>query len=359
MVQKPRLLALVTEALGGEGGIAQYNRDLLAALSADWSVSALVRLSPRPLSEAPFEQYGPHFSRVSFIAEALRLARRLRPSVILNGHIYLTPLSLTIARLFRAKLVTQLHGTEIWVDPGRIRRSTASSSDLVLAVSNHTLDEARKFLRIRESAVLSNTFRPVFQPGDRSAARDRFAPGRPHVVLTVGRLDDRMGYKGHDRVIRALAKWQQPDWLYLVAGSGPDQERLQSIAKREGVADRVRFLGYVPDSELPDLYRSADVFALPSTGEGFGIVYLEAMACGTTAIGLNVGGAASVLQSNGLGVATEPAEFEKTLIALMEQPPLRASSRRELATQVSRLYGPEVFRSKARSIFKRYSISDS
>src|SRR5690606_18991980 len=113
------------------------------------------------------------------------------------------------------------------------------------------------------------------------------------VIVSVGRLDRRERYKGQDRVIAALPELAAAglDPLYLVAGSGDDQPRLEALAAAGGVAHRTRFLGKVPAADLPDLYRAADVFALPSTGEGFGIVFLEAMACGAPAVGLAAGGA--------------------------------------------------------------------
>ena len=113
-------------------------------------------------------------------------------------------------------------------------------------------------------------------------------------ILTVGRIDPKNnGYKGHDRIIRALPNLRRQDRavVYLIAGEGDDRARLERLASELGVEDRVRFLGKVPFEDLPDAYRAADLFALPSTGEGFGIVYIEAMACGTPAIGLSMGGA--------------------------------------------------------------------
>ncbi|MEM6532621.1 MAG: glycosyltransferase family 4 protein [Myxococcota bacterium] len=348
----PKLLALVTEALGGEGGIAQYNRDLLGALSQDWSVAALVRLSAHSADKEAYHQYGPIPSRLHYSLRAIELAVRFRPSVVFNGHIYLTPLSLLVARLVGAKLVTQFHGTEVWQNPGWLRNATASHSDRVLAVSNHSLEQAEAWIKFKETAVLGNTFRSMFEPGDRGAARLRYAPESRYVVLTVGRLDSRGGYKGHDRVIEALSKWSEPNWLYLVAGKGPDRPRLEDIARRARVHDKVRFLGYVEDAELPSLYQAADLFALPSSGEGFGIVYLEAMACGTDAIGLKIGGATSVLAESRLGLASEPEEFEQDMLRRLELARSRTPTERSAyALEVKSMFGRQAFANRAREVF--------
>jgi phosphatidylinositol alpha-1,6-mannosyltransferase len=161
-----------------------------------------------------------------------------------------------------------------------------------------------------------------FTPGDRAAARAHFDLNGQPVILSVGRLDRREAYKGQDRVIAALpelnAKGPKP--LYLIAGEGDDRPRLQTLAVQIGVADQVRFLGEVAEQALPDLYRAADVFALPSTGEGFGIVYLEAMACGTPAIGLDVGGAPDALGDGRLGVMVPESGLNAALSDLIAKP---------------------------------------
>jgi phosphatidylinositol alpha-1,6-mannosyltransferase len=152
--------------------------------------------------------------------------------------------------------------------------------------------------------VLNNTVQSRFTPGDRLAARTKFGLGDEFVLLTVGRLDARERYKGHDRVIAALPLLHHREGrqiVYHIAGDGDDRVRLEAAAKTAGVAERVRFLGQVPAADLPDLYRSADLFVLPSHGEGFGIAFLEATASGTPALGLAAGGAPDALGDGALG----------------------------------------------------------
>ncbi len=171
------------------------------------------------------------------------------------------------------------------------------------------------------SVVLHNTVGDQFRPGDKHAARTKFGLGGEFVILTVGRLDPRrQGYKGHDRIISQLSALETGDGrkpLYLIAGDGSDRNRLESLTNELGVRERVRFLGAVADKDLPDLYRAADLFALPSTGEGFGIVFLEAMACGTPAIGLKVGGAVDALVQGELGPCVPEENFPLALQKLV------------------------------------------
>ena len=123
------------------------------------------------------------------------------------------------------------------------------------------------------------------------------------MLLTVGRMDARERYKGHDRVIEALPQLVAAghDVIYVVVGEGDDVDRLKVSAVEAGVADRVRFIGAVGRETLVDAYRMADLFVMPSTGEGFGIAFLEAMACGTPALGLAIAGAADALADGELG----------------------------------------------------------
>ena len=105
---------------------------------------------------------------------------------------------------------------------------------------------------------------------------------------------------------------------YLIAGEGKDLDRLERLARECDVVEHVRFLGKVPPEDLPDLYRAADLFALPSTGEGFGIAYLEAMACGTPAIGLSLGGVPDALGDGKLGTCVSPEDFPQAFIEALQ-----------------------------------------
>jgi phosphatidyl-myo-inositol dimannoside synthase len=123
------------------------------------------------------------------------------------------------------------------------------------------------------------------------------------VILTVARV---VAHKGHGLVFRALAAMsdcRHAEFLYLVAGRGRDVPVLQQEAASLGLDRVVRWLGYVPEADLPDLHRSADLFALCTREEpdepdveGFGLVFLEAQACGIPVVGTCTGGIADAVQ---------------------------------------------------------------
>lgn len=320
-----RVLALVTDAFGGYGGIAQYNRDFLTALARAPFIRDIqvVPRSGRPLDvPAKIRQQRAHSSRFGYIAAAIATARRLRPDAIVCGHLYHGPLAAALARSLDVPLVSQLYGTEVWTDLPRRHRAPLEASKLVVTVSRDTRERILQQIDLapEKVVVLNTTVGDNYMPGDVASERQKWLLGDEFTVLTVARLDTRDGYKGHDLVIEQVASLAREGVKirYLIAGVGDDRPRLEQFAERSGVAEQVRFLGMVAREDLPGLYRAADLFALPSKGEGFGIVFVEAVASGTPAIGLAIGGAPDAFADGELGCCVSEHEFPtafRTLVA--------------------------------------------
>jgi glycosyltransferase involved in cell wall biosynthesis len=128
------------------------------------------------------------------------------------------------------------------------------------------------------------------------------------IILTVCRLAGAERYKGYDQMIRALPHILRhvPDARYLLVGSGPDRSRAERLAVELNVQHAVVFAGLVPDEELSDYYNLCDLFAMPSKAEGFGIVYLEALACGKPVLAGNKDGSRDALADGELGLLVDP-----------------------------------------------------
>jgi len=126
--------------------------------------------------------------------------------------------------------------------------------------------------------------------------------------MTLGRLSSEEQYKGHDEILEVLSDLADeiPDVSYLVCGDGDDRPRLERKAEQLGVADRTVFAGYVPEEEKEDHYRLADAFVMPGRGEGFGIVYLEAMACGVPVVASSADASREAVHDGQLGVVVDP-----------------------------------------------------
>ena len=358
MKPSPAMLALVPDAFGGRGGIAQYTRDFLGALADAGAVSSIAVL-PRhaPDRTAPperIEQMLARPGRIAYSVAALRTALSRPIDVVFCGHLFMAPLAALIARLKGAKLIVQTHGIEAWPRPSRLQRAALEAADLVLCVSRHTRAVVLSWAAIAPERVLvvANTVRDAFTPGDGSTTRAALGVENKRVLLTVGRMDSRQRYKGQDRVIAAIPSIvaQGHDVEYLVVGEGDDRARLEALARDVGVSERVRFLGAAEFRVLTELYRMADLFVMPSTGEGFGIAFLEAMASGTPVLGLDVAGTRDALADGQLGTVVSEAEFPVAIARLLANPKPDPVA---LAAAARARFGRETFAAGVRNALNR------
>lgn len=323
------ILFLATDAYGGHGGIAYYNRCLAEALVEIPSVEQ-VTLLPRVVKESPAGIP----AKVSFKAEAagskgcyLRAlaAHWLKPcDLVICGHINLLPLATAFSIARRVPLVLQVHGIDVWQAPKALRQACLRRLSVVWSVSNYTRERMNTWAKLPLSlySVIPNTIH---------LERYGMAPKRPDmlqryglqgkkVILTLARLDSRERYKGIDEILEVLPDLlqQEPTLCYLIAGDGDDKARLIAKAESLGVADRVVFAGYLPEADKADLLRLADVFAMPGRGEGFGIVYLEAMACGIPVVGSLLDGSRDALRNGELGELVNPDHPESLKAGLLK-----------------------------------------
>jgi phosphatidylinositol alpha-1,6-mannosyltransferase len=223
------------------------------------------------------------------------------------------------------RIVCAAHGRELLFNPASdipllgsaydmLRRLVLRGADIFTPVSRYTagLLEELGVPDDRITIVPNGTDPDRFQPVDTSVLRHELdLEGQP-ILLTVGRLVPR---KGVDTTLRALPGLLEtvPDAMYLVVGTGPDRERLDRLAVDIGVRDHVRFAGQVPFAHLPAYYSLADAFVMPSREarpdvEGFGLVFLEAGACGTPVVGARAGGIPDAVQDGTTGLLVPPAD---------------------------------------------------
>ena len=353
-----RILALVTDAFGGSGGIARYNRDLFSALAESGMATSVVvipRLAAHS-THAPvgIHQWSPRPGRAAYALAALYAALSEPVDVVFCGHLFMAPLAMLIARLRRAKLIMQMHGVEIQQPQSRLCRFAVEAADIILCVSRNTRAAVLSWAAIAPERVLvlPNTVDEAFAPGDGAALRAELKLARKQVLLTVGRMDSRERYKGHDRVIAALPYLvaRGLDVAYVVVGEGDDRERLEALANETGVGERVIWAGAVPAQRLIEFYRMADLFVMPSTREGFGIVFLEAMASGTPALGLASAGARDAFADGELGAAVLEADFAASMLQLLTA---AKPDRYVLADAVRARFGRQVFAANVHAAMAR------
>jgi glycosyltransferase involved in cell wall biosynthesis len=358
MIHALTMLALVPDAFGGRGGIAQYSRDFLSALveiGAASSILVLPRYAPDPVvPPSGINQATPRASRFSYSVTALCAGLWHRVDVVFCGHLYMAPLAALIARLKRAKLIIQTHGIEAWTRPSRLCQAAVDAADLVLCPSRYTRSRILGWSAVTPERilVLPSTVDERFSPGNGSAVREAWGLQGRRVLLTVGRMDAHERYKGHDRVIAAIPHLvgRGHDVVYVVIGEGDDQPRLAALANESGVGNRVRFMGAVGRQTVIDAYRAADLFLMPSTGEGFGIAFLEAMASGTPALGLAAGGACDALADGELGMAVAEDDL---LVAIERALGDARSDPKGLASATRSRFGRKPFAASVRRVMDR------
>jgi phosphatidyl-myo-inositol dimannoside synthase len=271
---------------------------------------------------AKVRQLAPSANKAIWSCRALSCVAKESFDAVFCGHLNAVPLAHAAARLARANLWVQVHGIEAWQPRGRIHRSAINGAKLVTSVSRFTRHKFLSWAKLPPHCVriLPNTVASsYFQREKRRDLVEKHGLDGKRVILTAGRLCLSERYKGHDRIMRALPEVidQVPHAMYLIVGAGDDRQRLEQLAEEIGLTRRVVFAGHVPAGELSDYYALADVFAMPSTGEGFGIVFLEAAACGLPIIGGNADGSVDALGDGQMGCLVDPESREQVAAALI------------------------------------------
>jgi phosphatidylinositol alpha-1,6-mannosyltransferase len=209
-------------------------------------------------------------------------------------------------------LVLLAHGAELlptvncWRRPfwNALQRLVLENANLVIANSEYTQRLVSALAPRAQVETIPLAVDPDrFVPGDREAAKSKFGVAGKRVLCTVSRIHR---YKAHDTVLRAIASLaaeEREQLVYLVAGTGPYERELRKYAVELGIESHVRWLGFVSEEELPQVYLASDLFVLCTRDapgersvEGFGLVFLEAQSCGTPVVGTRAGGIPAAIQ---------------------------------------------------------------
>jgi glycosyltransferase involved in cell wall biosynthesis len=247
-------------------------------------------------------------------------------------------------------VVAWLHGREVWGGQGAAYAECLKRADRLVAVSRYTADSVTKLLGAKYNPEV------IYNPVD----TDYFRATQPggivrHSILTVGRLGADTEHKGYDMLLKALAILQQrcPELplTLRIAGGGSRLPALQSLAAQLGVADRVEFTGPISRSQLAHHYASCDLFAFPSKvmekggeyiGEGFGVVNIEAAACGRPVLTSTHGGCPETIIPDVTGILVDPMR-EEAIADGIESMFRRAPSERDQMGQRGRRFVEETF----------------
>lgn len=255
---------------------------------------------------------------------------------IVFDHLNLARVQRVVPRPFRRPYAVLLYGVEAWSPLSPKLKRVVREARVRIAISNYTarrVAEAHPDIGPIEICHLSllptesrvhdspNGLPGTFGHPDRSLL-ERIGP---NAVIIVGRMFSTERYKGHDCLIEAWpsVKAQVPDAQLVIVGRGDDAERLKEKARCTGLGDSILFTGQVDENTLLAIYQHAAVFAMPSRGEGFGLVYLEAMHHRLPCIGSSHDAAAEVIEHGVTGWLvdqSDPPSVVHAIAGLLEDP---------------------------------------
>jgi lipopolysaccharide transport system permease protein len=367
-----KILFLVSDIIRTKGGIQVFNRYLLDALvDAGHSLSVVsindteslkyANCSFFPMARLRF------FRKFRFILCALRQTLGFKPELILCGHINFSFLCSALSAIFKIPYLTLAHGIEAW-QPRGFKKLGLKKSLRIISVSRFTKEKIEKRLPAypkENILILADTFDPEkfsIQPKPKYLMhRFNIAP-EDRVLLTVARLSKAEQYKGYDSVIAVCKDIVKdvPNLKYIIVGSGDDEARVKKLIRDFALEDRVILAGSVPYQEIQDYYNLADIFIMPSRGEGFGIAFIEALACGKPVIAGNLDATPEALLGGSLGILVDPGNFGEIKAAVLGL--LKKEARKELydsaylRQNIVDAYGIAKFKKLVKVIFSQSTL---
>jgi phosphatidyl-myo-inositol dimannoside synthase len=371
------LIGLFSE-LESAGGIQRAGRHL-AAVMTEFAAGRgmecrLLSLNDSPelhrmsVAEREFVFTGSQRAKGRFTATAMRAARRRAKSktdsrtLVVAAHPFLAPV-VQAMRLAapRMKSIVIAHGIEVWEPLSTLRRRALGRANLILTPTQDTADHIatqQHFPRDRIRVLpwaLDPDFEALAAATSQAALPANFPAGR--IILTVGRWQANERYKGMDTLISALPRLLH-EWtdLQLVAvGEGDDQGWLEQLAEQCGVRRHVHFFSGLSYPALAACYSACEIFALPSRGEGFGLVYLEAMARGKPVIGGAHGGAPEVIDDGRTGYLVhhgDAPQLATSIETLLADPELTREMGKRGRERVNRDFKFSVFAKSFKKILR-------
>ncbi|MDC3009383.1 glycosyltransferase family 4 protein [Synechococcus sp. AH-736-G20] len=311
---------LIPELFATDGGIQRYSLTLIRALRVirpSTSLRVFIQNDfPHhvPSSGWPGIAWFPaQCSRKRLLQSLVLSAFQRRPQLLLSTHPNFAPIQYLHHIFTGSPSWCSAHGIEVWQLQHGLKRLALAHLQRLLPVSRFTASQLQ--LQLGDACpplgLLFNSFdqRRFFpdRPPIELLQRYNLRIGQP-VIFTLSRLSKDDSYKNIDKLIEAMPELlaEFPDLILIIAGAGNDQSRLKCLTKQLGLSRHVNFVGRISEGELPDHHRLASVFALPSTGEGFGIVFLEALGCGKPVLAGNCDGSADPLADGRFGLLVDP-----------------------------------------------------
>lgn len=317
-----KVLLLTTE-VNGTGGIQYVGRLFARAvqdgMGADGEVTLVTLKDRDPLGLADLSGcrvFAGGGSRLRTGLTVLRLLRRETWDLVILGHLNLAPLMLTVRRRRLPPLLALVHGLEAWRPLSRLRRRGVARADQIVYISEYTRNRCRivnPWLQDLPDAVCHLGL----LPGAPVPSITETDTGDPFVLM-IGRMAQSERYKGQEEMIRIwpAVQRQRPGLRLILIGDGDDRPRLESLARAQ--AADIAFLGRVDDRTRDAYLGACQCFCLPSRGEGFGLVYLEAMRAGKPVLTSRLDAGAEVIVDGVTGRAIDPTNPDELLKGILD-----------------------------------------
>ncbi len=365
-----KLSYLALKIFSAKGGIEQVNKNWLFALN---EISKKEKLTYKVYSmydENFDERYISKNNFNAFQKNKILFAIKSIWNCIISDVVVLSHLNLSVFALIaklinpKLKIVIQLHGIESWRELSGIQELLLEKSYQILAVSNYTATVIKNTYPKHQQKikVFNNSLDPFIEKNiDTSDNAKTFAkeqlniPNGKFVLLTIGRLDSSESYKGYDKTIESLSFLKHKDFLFYIIGKYDKEEerRVKELIEKYQLTGRVILKGFVSDDELTSYYRSADVFIMPSKGEGFGLVFIDAMAQGVRVVGGNVDGSVDAISPFKDSILVNPDNIEeiKNAIQRLMDTAWTENNRIELSNQCIELFSAKKFENQIERLF--------
>ncbi|MDB5287603.1 MAG: hypothetical protein JWR05_2552 [Mucilaginibacter sp.] len=359
----PKNISLLSlQIFNTTGGIQKMVRTLAHALNTlsekkGWTfkLSSLYESNANLMTEyLPQDKFaGYNKNLIKFILHTVFFKNK--PDVVILTHINLAVVGL-LTKLFNPKCEIWLiaHGIEVWRPLSFHKKLIIKQSDKIICVSNFTKQQMYKWHKTPpvKCHVLNNTVDPFIKlPSDFSKPQyllNRYSINiKQPVVFTLTRLASTEKYKGHDMVLRAVSKLKDkfPDIKHILSGQYDKQEglRIKQLIADMNLTNHVILTNFIADNELADHFLLADIFVLPSKKEGFGIVFIEALACGLPVICGNADGSLDAIRNGELGTAINADDLDELQVSIADHlsVPLTSQKRNYLQTKCLKYFNEE------------------
>ncbi|MFA6599601.1 MAG: glycosyltransferase family 4 protein [Candidatus Omnitrophota bacterium] len=322
--RRMKILVLLTDGFGCGGGIAKYNRDLLNALCAYPACKEVVAI-PRLMTGEP----GRLPSKLTYLTTGIgnklkyiktvlfAISKKGPFDLIISGHIHLVPLAIVLKWLLCRPVILIIYGVDAWQPTKRhIVDFLVAQTNIFITISEFSKQKFLQWTHLKQAEwylVPPCIEQSLYGEGPKNLLLvNQYDLNGKSLLFTLARLSSLDRYKGIDEVIEvmpALLK-EVPSLVYLIGGDGSDRGRLEDKVKKLGLTKNVFFAGYIPETQKPDYYRLADAFVMPGWGEGFGITYLEALACGIPVVGSRLDASYEAISHCDIGIAVDPTDPE-------------------------------------------------